>query len=130
MMLPVFFTRLVGCFVALALVTTGCTKALVKDDVRQTVSSGKHCSGSEWTNDSSLAVLPVPVVAFFVPHFDLHEIKADDYLKRCGESTNLVNRTVEVDRTACIPLGLTRIITLGVFQYCTARVSWDADLKN
>lgn len=122
--------RLVCCLVALALITTGCTKALVKDDVRQIVSSGKHCSGSEWTNDSSLAVLPVPVVAFFVPHFDLHEIKADDYLKRCGESTNLVNRTVEVDRTACIPLGLTRIITLGVFQYCTARVSWDADLKN
>jgi hypothetical protein len=35
-----------------------------------------------------------------------------------------------VNRTACIPLGLTRIITLGVFQYCTAHVSWDADLKS
>jgi hypothetical protein len=81
-------------------------------------------------NDSSLAVLPIPVVAFFVPHFDLHEIKADDYLKRCGDSTKLINRTVEVNRTACIPLGLTRIITLGVFQYCTAHVSWEADLKS
>ncbi len=122
--------RLVCCLVALAMVSTGCTKALVKDDVRQTVTSGKHCSGSEWVNDSSLAVLPIPIVAFFVPQADLYDIKADDYLKRCGDPSNLVNRSVEVNRLACIPLGLTRIITLGVFQYCTAHVSWDADLKS
>jgi len=115
--------------VAIAFLLSGCVTTPVRDDVRQATTSGRHCSGSEWVNDSSLAVLPVPVVAFFVPHFDLHEIKADEYLKRCGDPTNLVNRTVRVDRTACIPLGLTRIITLGVFQYCTAHVSWEADLK-
>lgn len=124
------FSRLTVWCATIALLVSGCTKALVKDDVRQTATSGKHCSGSEWVNDSSLAVLPVPVVAFFVPHFDLYEIKADDYLKRCGDPSNLINRTVEVNRTVCIPLGLTRIITLGVFQYCTAHVSWDADLKS
>lgn len=122
--------RLTRIALALLLVMTGCTKTLVKDDVRHAKTSGSHCSGDEWVNDSSLAVLPIPVVAFFVPHFDLHDIKADDYLKRCGDSTKLINRTVEVNRTACIPLGLTRIITLGVFQYCTAHISWQADLKS
>lgn len=115
---------------AMTLVLTGCTRALVRDDVRKTAASGSHCSGSEWVNDSSMAVLPIPVVAFFVPHFDLHEIKGDDDLRPCGESTNLINRLVEKDSTACIPLGLTRIITLGVFQYCTAKVTWSADLKS
>lgn len=120
------FARLI---VATAFLLIGCVTTMVRDDVRQAATSGRHCSGSEWVNDSSLAVLPIPVVAFFVPHFDLYAIKADEYLKRCGDPTNLINRTVEVNRTACIPLGLTRIITLGVFQYCTAHVSWDADLK-
>jgi hypothetical protein len=50
--------------------------------------TGAHCSGSEGVDDSSIAVLPVPVVAFVVPHANLHEIKADDYLKRCGDPTN------------------------------------------
>jgi hypothetical protein len=116
-------------FLALSLVFAGCTRALVRDDVRKAAGTGSHCSGSEWVNDSSLAVLPIPVVAFFVPHFDLHEIKADDYLKRCGEPSQLFNRLVEKDSTACIPLGLTRIITLGVFQYCTAKVTWSSEVK-
>ncbi len=108
---------------------TACTTTLVQDDVHETDTSSSHCSGSEWVNDSSLAVLPIPVVAFFVPHFDLNEVKADDYLKRCGDPTTLVNRRVEKNKTACIPFGLTRIITLGVFQYCQAHVTWEADLK-
>lgn len=120
----------VNVMVAGLLFLSGCTNTLVKDDVRRTATSGAHCSGSEWVNDSSLAVLPIPVVAFFVPHFDLHTIKADDYLKRCGDPTTLLNRKVEKDTTACIPLGLTRIITLGVFQYCQAKISWEADLKH
>jgi hypothetical protein len=70
-----------------------------------------------------------PVVAFVVPHANLHEIKADDYLKRCGDPTKLINRKVEVNRIGCIPAGLTRIITLGVWQWCPAKVSWEADVK-
>ncbi|HEU5408569.1 MAG TPA: hypothetical protein VFU48_12430 [Nitrospira sp.] len=111
-----------------SLVFAGCTTALVHDDVKYP-QTGAHCSGSQSVDDSSIAVLPVPVVAFIVPHLNLHEIKADDYLKRCGDPTKLSNRKVEVNRTACIPAGLTRIITLGVWHWCPARVSWEADVK-
>jgi hypothetical protein len=79
-------------------------------------------------DNSSLAVLPIPVLAFFVPHITLHDIKADDYLKRCGEPTKLINRHVTVDRTVCIPASLTRIISLGIWQWCPASVSWEADV--
>lgn len=110
------------------LMLSGCTKALVHDDVKYP-HTGAHCSGSEGVDDSSLAVLPIPVVAFFVPHWNLHDIKADDYLKRCGDPIKLINRNVEVNRYWCIPAGLTRIISLGIWQWCPARVSWDADVK-
>lgn len=59
------------------LLLSGCTSTLVRDDVKRTAGLGGHCSGSEWVDDSSLAVLPVPVVAFFVPHFDLHNVSSE-----------------------------------------------------
>lgn len=74
------------------------------------------CVRSEWVDNSSLAVLPVPVVAFFAPHFDLHKVNNEPYLNRCGASTRVANRGVSVDKTACIPAELTRIVTLGVLQ--------------
>lgn len=114
---------------AWALVASGCSKALIHDDVKQPVSNAAHCSGSEWIDDSSLAVLPIPVVAFFVPHWNLNDVKADDYLKRCGEPSKLVNRHVEVCRTACIPAALTRIISLGIWQWCPATIAWWADVR-
>lgn len=109
-------------------VLSGCTKALIHDDVKYP-QTGAHCSGSEGVDDSSLAVLPIPVVAFFVPHWNLHDIKADDYLKRCGEPSKLINRHVAINRTGCIPAALTRIISLGIWQWCPASVSWEADVK-
>ena len=112
--------------VALTVFLGGCT-TLVHDPVKQTKSAGAHCSDSEWRDNSSLAVLPVPIVAFFVPHFDLSDIRADDYLRRCGEPSALMNRHVEVSRLACIPTGLTRIISLGIWQWCPANVTWKAD---
>lgn len=112
-----------------SLLLAGCTTALVRDDVRYPKTEA-HCSGSQGVDDSSIAVLPVPVVAFVVPHANLHDIKADDYLKRCGDSTKLMNRKVELNRTACIPAGLTRIITLGIWQWCPAHISWEADVKS
>lgn len=114
--------------VSIALVGTGCTATLIRDDVKRTAGIDGHCDGSEWVDDSSLAVLPVPVVAFFVPHFDLHKVNGHPYLNRCGASTHVVNRDVSVNRTACIPAGLTRIITLGVWQWCPAHVAWSADV--
>ena len=113
---------------SIALFLSGCTSTLVRDDVKWTAGLDGHCAGSEWVDDSSLAVLPVPVVAFFVPHFDLHKVSSEAYLNRCGASTRVVNRDVSVNTTACIPAGLTRIITLGVWQWCPARVAWSADV--
>ncbi len=108
---------------------SGCSRTLVKDEIHVAKTSGNHCSGSEGVDDSSLAVLPIPVVAFFVPHWDLNEVKADDFLRRCGDAATLVNRKVEVNKAACIPAGITRIISLGIWQWCPARVSWEADQK-
>ncbi len=119
----------VALLLSLSMALSGCSKALVHDDVRYS-QTGAHCSGSEGVDDSSMAVLPVPLVAFFVPHVDLHDIKADDYLRRCGDPTKLVNRRVTVNRIGCIPAGLTRIITLGIWQWCPAHVSWEADVKS
>ncbi|MEW6246501.1 MAG: hypothetical protein AB1555_07310 [Nitrospirota bacterium] len=115
--------------VACAFFLSGCSTTLVRDDVKRATIAEAHCSGGEWVDDSSIAVLPVPVVAFFVPHVDLNEIKGAEYLKRCGEAARVINRDVRVNRTACIPAGLTRIITLGVWQWCPAYVSWTADVK-
>jgi hypothetical protein len=113
---------------SVSLFLSGCTSTLVRDDVKRTTGLDGHCAGSEWVDDSSLAVLPVPVVAFFVPHFDLHRVSSEPYLNRCGASTRVVNRDVSVNKTACIPAGLTRIITLGVWQWCPAHVTWSADV--
>jgi hypothetical protein len=113
---------------SIALLLSACTSTLVRDDVKRTAGLDGHCAGSEWVDDSSLAVLPVPVVAFFVPHFDLHKVSSEPYLNRCGASTHVVNRDVSVNKTACIPAGLTRIVTLGVWQWCPAHVTWSADV--
>ncbi len=116
------------CILSGVLLLSGCTSTLVRDDVKRTAGLDGHCAGSEWVDDSSLAVLPVPVVAFFVPHFDLHRLTSEPYLSRCGASTRVVNREVSVNTAACLPTGLTRIITLGVWQWCPARVAWSADV--
>lgn len=111
------------------LVLSACTHVLVKDDTLNDSIDTVHCSGSEWVDDSTLAILPIPVVALLMPHTDLNDIKADDYLKRCGDPTKLINRKVEVGHSACVPTVLTRILTLGIWQWCPAHVSWDADVR-
>ncbi len=116
------------CILSGVLLLSGCTSTLVRDDVKRAAGLDGHCAGSEWVDDSSLAVLPVPVVAFFVPHFDLHRLTSEPYLSRCGASTRVVNREVSVNTVACLPTGLMRVITLGVWQWCPARVAWSADL--
>ena len=120
--------RELACLTGITLWLSGCSSTLINDPVKQVPDQAAHCSGSETVDDSSIAVLPVPVVAFFVPHVDLHEIKPEAHLQTCGDSGKSVNRKVEVSRTACIPAGLTRIITLGVWQWCPATVSWQADV--
>ncbi len=106
----------------------GCTTTLLKDKATPPLETRVHCSGGEWVDDSSIAVLPLPVVAFFVPHADLHEIQGASALNQCGEPTRVVNRQVTVNRTACVPAGLSRILTLGIWQWCPAHVDWEADV--
>jgi hypothetical protein len=108
----------------------GCApKALVHDElVRPSIIPQAHCRGEEWTNESSIAAVPIPVVAFLSPQIDLHEIKADEYLNRCGDPRQLVNRDVSVDRSACVPASLSRILTLGIYQWCPSLVDWSADV--
>ena len=113
---------------ALVLGLPGCTTTLIHDEMKRPVATERHCAGSEWADNSSVAVLPLPVVAFFVPHFDLNKVSSEPYLGRCGDSTRVVNREVSVSRAACIPAGLTRIVTLGVWQWCPSHVSWTADI--
>lgn len=125
-----FITSMTCWFVLIACLTlSGCVQNLVKDYTHYEDMDTSHCSGSEWADDSTLAVFPIPIVAFIMPHTDLNEIKADDYLKRCGDSTKLINRAVEVSHTACVPTVLTRILTLGIWQWCPAHVSWEADVQ-
>ena len=121
--------KLIQLILAAIFVLSGCTHVLVKDDTHQDNAGTAHCSGTEWTDDSTLAIIPIPVVALVMPHTDLNDIKADDYLKRCGDSTKLINREVEVGHGACVPAVITRILTLGIWQWCPAHVSWEADVR-
>ncbi len=106
----------------------GCTTTILKDKTTHPMESRVHCSGGKWVDDSSIAVLPIPVVAFFVPHVDLHEVEGASALNQCGEPTQVVNRQVSISRTACIPAGLSKIVTLGIWQWCPAHVDWEADV--
>lgn len=114
---------------AVCLLFSSCSHDLVKDNTHYDDSDTTECSGSEWTDDSTLAVLPIPVVALFMPHTDLNAIQADNYLKRCGDSTKLVNREVNVSHAMCVPAVLTRILTLGIWQWCPAHVTWEAEVR-
>ena len=120
--------RYISAVFAAAVLLGSCSSTLVEDAKRPVPQNAAHCKGSETVNDSSIAVLPVPIVAFFVPHTDVNEIRADNYVKRCGDRRNLVNREVKVSRAACVPAALTRFLTLGVWQWCPASVSWEADV--
>lgn len=106
-----------------------CTHTLVEDPVTRTdVQISGHCSGSESVDDSTIAVIPVPIAAFFMPRVDINEVRAEDYLKRCGDPSHVTNRKVEVSRGWCVPTSLTYFITLGIWQWCPATVEWEADV--
>ncbi len=87
-----------------------------------------HCSGNEWMDNSMIAVFPIPILAFASPTQEINEIEADQVLRRCGPPERLVNRRVDVSRGWCVPTVLTRLITLGIWHWCPANVSWDADV--
>src|SRR6059058_2314889 len=103
---------------AAALVLAGCTAltrdVLVKESAHPKPAVVSHCSGSEWMDNSMIAVVPIPIVAFASPTQEINDITTDGVLQRCGPPERLANRHVEVDRGLCVPLTLTRLITLGV----------------
>jgi hypothetical protein len=124
-----------GGFLLAPLVVSGCTALTTQELVneagpvrRVAVVATRHCSGSEWMDNSMLAILPIPIFAFASPTQEINEIKSDDVLARCGPSDRLANRRVEVDRAWCVPTVLTRIVSLGIWHWCPANVSWDADV--
>jgi len=106
----------------------GCTYSLVHDNPTAPPNVVAHCEGSESIDDSSIAIFPIPAAAFVSPHTELHQIEPDDYLNRCGKSTQLVNRDVTLDKTNCIPASVTEILTLGIWQWCPATISYNADV--
>ncbi len=108
----------------------GCAYSLVHDTPSAPPNVVSHCEGSENIDDSSIAVVPIPVVAFVSPHTELHEIGPEDYLNRCGRPTQLVNRDVTLDKTSCIAASLTEVVTLGIFQWCPATISYNADVTS
>jgi|ERR1051326_1165913 hypothetical protein len=121
--------------IAAALFLSGCTaltrQVLVDERARPTppnATTVSHCSGSEWQDNSMMAVVPIPIIGLGMPTQEINEIKADDVLSKCGPADRLVNRRVEIDRTACVPTVLTRVISFGVWQWCPANVSWSADV--
>lgn len=67
------------CILSTVLLLSGCTSTLVRDEVQPTAGVEGHCSGGKWADNSSIAVLPVSVVVFFVPHFDLNKIPGEPY---------------------------------------------------
>jgi len=108
----------------------GCTYSLVHDNPTPAANIVAHCQGSENIDDSSIAVFPIPAAAFVSPHTELHPIQPEDYLNRCGPATRLVNRDVTVDKTSCVPASVTEILTLGIWQWCPATISYTADVIN
>src|SRR5256885_13974848 len=118
---------------AAALFLSGCTaltrEVLVDERTRPTPSNAttvSHCSGSEWEDNSMMAVVPLPIIGFGMPTQEINKIDADNVLSKCGPLDRLAKRKVQGDPTACVPTGLTRVISLGVWQWGPADRSWDA----
>ena len=117
---------------AAALFVSGCTAlttdVLVNETGRPRSALSTHCAGSEWTDNSMIAVLPLPIISYASPTQEINEIKTDDVLSHCGPPDRLSNRRVAVDRSMCVPTAITRLLTLGIWHWCPASVSYEADV--
>jgi hypothetical protein len=117
-----------------ALSLTGCTalstQVLVDDETQPRAPVVSHCAGHEWTDNSLIAVVPLPIIGFAMPTQEINEIEAPDVLAKCGPVDRLANRRVEVDRSMCVPMTLTRVLSLGIWHWCPAHVSWEADVTS
>lgn len=109
-------------------VTSGCS-ALVSDaKVTPPPAQARHCQGSEMNTSTHIAMLPVPLVAFFVPRITANAPDSAKYLAKCGGQQQ-VNREVTVNYGPCVPtIFLTTLITLGIAGVCPTVVSYQADV--
>jgi hypothetical protein len=124
---------ILGPVLGAALMVSGCTAltrdVLVNESGQPRSAMATHCSGSEWADNSMIAVVPLPIISYASPTQEINSIKTDDVLARCGPLNQLSNRRVEVDRTWCVPTAITRLLTLGIWHWCPAEVTWDADVS-
>ncbi len=118
----------------MALCLTGCTalstQVLVDDRIQPQAPVVSHCAGHEWTDNSLVAVVPLPIIGFGMPTQEINEIESSDVLAKCGPPERLANRRVEVDRSLCVPTTITRVLSLGIWHWCPAHVTWKADVTS
>src|SRR5438093_2155607 len=104
--------------VALVLSLSGCTaltKQVLVDEQGRTVAGARtvsHCSGSQWEDNSMIAVVPIPMIGVGMPTREINEISADDVLSKCGPPERLANGHVEVVCTARVSAVVTSVSSL------------------
>ncbi|MFQ5848694.1 MAG: hypothetical protein ACE5IQ_13620 [Candidatus Methylomirabilales bacterium] len=118
---------LVGPLVILLAIQSGCA-TLVEDSRVAPPPEARHCEGSESVTTTHTAVLPIPVVAFFVPRVTGNAPDSSKILDKCG-GTRLANRKVTRSYGVCAPvIFLTTIVSLGIVGVCPSRVHYEADV--
>lgn len=118
---------LAGLLAALLFAQAGCA-TLVQDARVTPPAQARHCEGSETITSTHTAVLPIPLVAFFVPRITANAPDSSKLLDRCG-GKQLVNRKVTRNYAACVPvIFLTTIISLGIVGVCPTSMHYEADV--
>lgn len=108
-------------------VLTGCS-TLMEDARVPTPPRAHRCEGSESVTTTHTAVLPIPVVAFFVPRVTGNAPDSSQLLDKC-DGTQQVNRKVTRNYAACAPvIFLSTIISLGIVGVCPSSVHYEADV--
>lgn len=118
---------LAGALAGLLFVQAGCA-TLVQDARVTPPAPARHCEGSESVTSTHTAVLPIPLVAFFVPRITGNAPDSSKLLDKCGGKW-LVNRKVTPNYAGCVPvIFLTTVISLGIIGVCPTRVAYEADV--
>src|SRR2546429_7017594 len=99
--------------VALVLSLSGCTaltKQVLVDEQGRTVAGARtvsHCSGSQWEDNSMIAIVPIPIIGLGMPTREINEINADEVLSKCGPPERLANPPVPLEPTPGVPTAFT-----------------------
>ena len=116
-----------GPLFALIVLQTGCS-TMLQDARVSPPAQARHCEGSESITSTKMAVLPVPLVAFFTPRVSFNSPDSGAILNKCGGKQQ-VNRDVQANYAMCAPtIFLTTIMTLGIAGVCPTFVSYKADV--